>query len=205
VTVVRPWARLASVGIVVALTLGGGCAAPMSTVQGRFDISGGRRSRASIENTVVYLVYDRPEPVTTHTSSATMYANKSGLHPTVLAVAAGTRVDIRNKDDVFHQVFSISPAQPFEVGAISPGDTRSVLFDHAGVIHVFCELHPKESAYICVVPTRRFTRADADGHFHFGGLAPGGYTLHTWNPDFGETSQAVLVPQHGELEVTVTD
>jgi plastocyanin len=189
----------------VALALGGGCAAPMSTLQGRFEIAGGRRSRASIENTVVYLVSDRPEPASTHIPTATLYANRSGLHPPVLAVSGGTRVVIRNKDDVFHQVFSISPAQPFDVGAVSPGDTRSVLFEHPGVIHVFCELHPKESAYIYVVPTRRFTRADAEGHFRFAGVTPGAYTLHTWSPDFGETSQAVVVPQHGELQVTVTD
>jgi plastocyanin len=205
VRAVRLSAFLASLAFIVFLALGGGCASPMSTVQGGLEISGGGRSRASIENTVVYLVCDKPEPAAAHPAMATLVADASGLHPQVLAVAAGTRVEVRNKDAVFHKVFSISPAQPFNAGAVSPGGTHSVVFDHPGVIHVFCELHPKESAYIYVVPTQRFTRADARGHFHFAGVAPGACTLHTWHPDNGETSQAVVVPKHGELQVKVTD
>lgn len=189
----------------MVLAFVGGCASPMSTLQGRFEMSNGHRPRASIQNTIVYLVSDKPEAVPASQSTATLYAETGGLHPALIAVAAGTQVTIRNKDDVYHQVFSISPEQPFDVGAMSPGEKRSVVFGHPGAIHVFCELHPNESAYIYVTPTQYYTRADANGHFHLAGVPPGSYTLHTWNPDVGETSQAIVVPRHGELAVTVGD
>lgn len=187
-----------------AVALGAGCAAPTAGVQGRFEASTGGRTRTSLENTVVYLLSEKPEP-SAPAVSAVLDMSGKGARPEVLAVCAGTRVEIRNRDAVFHMPFSISPAEPFKAEAIPPGEARSVLFEKPGVIHVFCELHPQESAYIYVVPTTRFTRADAHGRFQFAGLAPGSYTLRTWHPENGETSQAVVVPRHGELKVTVAD
>src|SRR5262249_20067351 len=135
----------------------------------------------------------------------TLELRGSGQHPDVLPISAGTRVEFSNRDSVFHKPFSISPADSFHVGALSPGSKHSVLFDQAGVVHVFCELHPQESGSIDVARTPRFTRADSRGHFQFTGVAPGHYTLRTWHPEYGETSQAVVVPRHGQLQVTVAD
>jgi plastocyanin len=190
--------------MVTALALGAGCAAPTAGLKGSLQASFNRRPRTSLENTVVYLVSDKPEPAVSG-PPVTLEVGEGGLRPTVLAVSAGTRVEFRNRDSVFHMPFSISPADSFQTGPLSPGDKHSVLFEHPGVIHVFCELHPQESGYVYVVPTPRFTRADAHGHFRFTGLAPGNYTLRTWHPEHGETSQAVVVPRHGELQVTVAD
>jgi plastocyanin len=189
----------------LGLALVAGCAAPSAGLQGRLETSPGKKTRDAIEETVVYLVSDKSEPAPAQAAGATLTVDSAGLHPTVLAIAAGTRVEFRNKDAVFHKIFSISPAQPFNVGALPPADKHSILFEHAGVIHVFCELHPQESAYIYVTPSPLFTHLDAHGHFHFAAVAPGAYTLRTWHPVRGETSQAVVVPRHGELAVTITD
>jgi plastocyanin len=207
VRAVRPWARLVAAGVVIALALGAGCAGPRAGLQGQLQTSPGRKTRASIEDTIVYLVSDKPEQAaaTAPPADATLLVDDNGLHPAVLAVAAGTNVAFRNKSDVFHKMFSISPTQPFDAGPLGPGEEHAVLFDHAGEIHVFCELHPQESAYIYVTPTAQFTRMDSHGRFHFAVVAPGPYTLRTWHPERGETSQAIVVPKHGELQVTVTD
>jgi len=201
----QPWPRLASLGIVTALAFAAGCAAPSADLQGSFEASSTHGPRTSLENTVVYLVSDKPEQAEAAPPPASLELRGSGQHPTVLAIAVGTRVEFSNRDSVFHKPFSISPADSFHVGALSPGDMHSVLFEQPGAVHVFCELHPQESGYIYVAPTPRFTRADSHGHFQFTGVAPGHYTLRTWHPEYGETSQAVVVPRHGALQVAVTD
>ncbi|HKA24486.1 MAG TPA: cupredoxin domain-containing protein [Candidatus Eisenbacteria bacterium] len=198
----RPW--LAPLGFLLVAVLASGCASS-SGLQGRLDASSGHHSRTTFRDTVVYLVSESPESVATGRPTAAMAANRSGFHPSVLAVAAGTRVEFRNNDDVFHQFFSVSPAQTFDVGAVSPGEKRYVIFDHPGEVHVFCALHPKESAFVYVTPTRRFARVDDQGRFHFWGLEPGSYTLRTWHPERGETSQAVVVPRHATVQVTLTN
>ena len=201
-------ARLAPLALVLglALALGAGCAHQHAALQGRIESAPGRHPRNSIEDTVIYLVSESGD-IAPSPSRAPMIMSEdaSGLRPTVVAVPVGSRVEFRNRDQVFHMPFSISPAQPFHTGGIAPGENYAVEFDHAGSIHVFCELHPSESAFICVVPTTRYTRADPHGRFHFWGVAPGAYTLRPWHPERGETSQAVVVPSHGELKVTVTD
>ena len=202
-------ARLAPVVLGLALALAAGCAhqhPPTAALQGRIETAPGRHPGHSIEDTVIYLVSESGEttPVGSHAPTI-VTEDANGLHPTVVAVPVGSRVEFRNRDQVFHMPFSISPAQPFHTGGLAPGESHAVEFDHTGSIHVFCELHPSESAFIYVVPGARYTRADPHGRFHFWGVTPGTYTLRTWHPERGETSQAVVVPSHGELRVTVTD
>ena len=207
-------ARLAPIVLGFAIALGAGCAhqtpqPPTAALQGTIQTAPGRHPRTPIEDTVIFLVSEgdaaTPGPPPTHQAPTIVTEDARGLRPTVVALPVGSRVEFRNHDQVFHMPFSISPAQPFHTGALGPGESHTVLFDHAGAIHVFCELHPAESAFIYVVPTRHFTRADPHGRFHFWGVAPGAYTLRTWHPERGETSQAVVVPSHGELKVTIAD
>ncbi|HEV8480674.1 MAG TPA: hypothetical protein VGR66_07745 [Candidatus Eisenbacteria bacterium] len=205
-------ARIAPVVFGLAIALGAGCAHQShetAALQGTIKAAPGRHHRTSIEDTVIYLVSQSGAaalaPAPAHQAPMIVTEDANGLRPKVVALPVGSRVEFRNHDQVFHKPFSISPAQPFHTGALAPGESHTVLFDHTGSIHVFCELHPGESAFIYVVPTRNFTRADPHGRFHFWGVAPGAYTLRTWHPERGETSQAVVVPSHGELRVTITD
>jgi plastocyanin len=203
-------ARLAPFALGLAVALGAGCAhehPPTAALQGLIETSAGRHPRTSIEDTVIYLVSESAAaaPVPASHAPTIVTEDDSGLHPTVVAIPVGTRVEFRNRDQVFHMPFSISPAQPFHTDGIAPGESHTLVFDHTGSIHVFCELHPSESAFIYVVPSTRYTRADPHGRFHFWNVAPGPYTLRTWHPELGETSQAVVVPPHGEVKVTVTD
>lgn len=205
-------ARLATVALGFVMALGAGCAhehahAPTSALDGTIAAASGKRAHLPIEDTVIYLVGEAKEgaPAPAHQAPTIVSEDGKGLHPTVVAVPVGSKIEFHNRDQIFHMPFSISPAQPFHTGGIAPGESHSIVFDRAGSIHVFCELHPTESAYIYVVPTSRYTRADPHGRFHFWGVSPGTYTLRTWHPERGETSQAVVVPSHGELKVTITD
>src|SRR5215831_3158154 len=70
--------------------------------------------------------------------------------PHVLAITAGTTVDFPNNDLTFHNVFSLSPIKSFDLGRYPVGQSRSVKFDRAGIIPVFCDIHSHMSAYILV-------------------------------------------------------
>ena len=101
--------------------------------------------------------------------------NKS-FSPRVLAVPVGSKVDFPNDDPIFHNVFSLSGPQPFDLGLYRSGDTRARTFAQPGTYRVFCNIHPQMSAVIVVVPTSHVTPAGPDGRYVLD-LPPGRYRL----------------------------
>lgn len=123
--------------------------------------------------------------------------------PRVLAIQQGTTVEFPNRDPIFHNVFSVSPARRFDLGKYPKGQSRRVRFDKPGLINVYCDIHSDMAAYIYVVPHHVFARPNAAGKFSLPELPAGTYTLRTWHPDHDEQSQVVQVPATGDVTVTV--
>jgi plastocyanin len=96
--------------------------------------------------------------------------------PSVLAVPAGSTVAFPNDDLIYHNVFSLSGPQPFDLGLYRAGDSRERRFDRPGVYRVFCNIHPQMTALVVVVPTPYVTVADASGRYTLE-LPPGRYRL----------------------------
>jgi plastocyanin len=88
---------------------------------------------------------------------ATMTQKSKMFMPHLLPVLAGTTVDFPNFDPIFHNAFSSYNGQIFDVGLYPPGSTKSVRFTRAGVVRVFCNIHPAMSALILVLSTPYFT------------------------------------------------
>jgi hypothetical protein len=70
-----------------------------------------------------------------------------------------------NDDLIFHNVFSLSAPQPFDLGLYRSGESPARTFTQPGTYRVFCNIHPLMSALIVVVPTPYVTAADPDGRF----------------------------------------
>ena len=87
------------------------------------------------------------------------------FQPRVLAIPLGSTVDFPNNDGIYHNVFSLSGSQPFDLGLYRAGDTRSRTFTAPGVYRVFCNIHPQMSALVVVAPTAFVTTAAADGRY----------------------------------------
>lgn len=87
------------------------------------------------------------------------------FQPRVLTVPLGSTVAFPNNDLIFHNVFSLSRPQPFDLGLYRAGDSRSRTFTNPGVYQVFCNIHPQMSAVIVVAPTPFTTVASPDGRF----------------------------------------
>ena len=60
----------------------------------------------------------------------------------VLKVKAGDTVSFKNDDPFFHNVYSASPAKPFDLGSYPQGQSRKVTFEKEGTVEVECAIHP---------------------------------------------------------------
>jgi plastocyanin len=122
-----------------------------------------------------------PIPAPPHPAAAVMRQEGLAFQPHLLAVLKGSTVEFPNADPVFHNVFSLSRAASFDLGRYPRGSSRSVRFDSAGVVKVFCHIHSDMSAVILVLDTPLFARPGGDGRYRIDGIPPGEYTAVAWH------------------------
>jgi plastocyanin len=118
---------------------------------------------------------------------------KKAFQPRVLAIPTGSTVQFPNDDPVFHNVFSLNPPEPFDLGLYRAGVSKSQTFKEPGVYRVFCNIHPQMAAVILVVATPYIVEVDASGAYRLD-LPAGRYRVTAWS----ERSQPV------SAEVTVS-
>lgn len=129
----------------------------------------------SLESTPALRQVSRAHP------AAAMAQRNEQFSPHVLAVAAGSSVDFPNNDPIYHNVFSLSSARSFDLGRYAQGTSKSVRFNSAGVVQVFCHIHADMSGFILVYDHPFFVTPDADGRFTLDGIPPGEYQLVAWH------------------------
>lgn len=101
--------------------------------------------------------------------------------PRVLAVPVGSRVDFRNEDELFHNVFSLSRPNDFDTGLYRQGASYPQTFRKAGVVQILCNIHSSMVAYVYVVDSPYYAQADGTGAFAIKNVPPGEYELETWH------------------------
>jgi len=122
--------------------------------------------------------------------------------PHVLAIVAGTTVDFPNNDKTYHNVFSLSPTKPFDLGRYAVGHSKSIKFDRPGIVRVFCDIHSHMSAFILVFAHRHFAVSDDEGRYRLDNVPPGTYTVIAWNESAPSESRRIMVPESGgDVEV----
>jgi plastocyanin len=166
----------------------------------------GRRDTPDQRVAVVYLesaprgaFEDRPGP------TVVLDQKNENFVPHILAITIGTSVEFLNSDRTYHNVFSLSKANSFDLGRYPPGRAKTVRFDHPGIVRVFCEIHSHMNAFILVFAHRHFAVTGAQGEYRIDGVPPGTYTVSVWHPTFTAKSESVHIPeQGGEVEVSFT-
>ncbi|MDE3058944.1 MAG: hypothetical protein KGJ59_13405 [Bacteroidota bacterium] len=131
------------------------------------------------EKAVVYLesvpgTYDPPK------EHARLDQRDLLFRPLVLPVLAGTTVDFPNDDPLYHNVFSISGPKEFDLGRYPKGQKKSVLFDRAGIVSVFCEIHSYMFSTILVLQNPFFATPDDDGAYVISNIPAGTYKMNFW-------------------------
>ena len=171
-------------------------------VSGRVTVTdAGGKPATDIGNAVVYL--EGPGPGA-RPATAEMTLDGRTFNPRVVVVPLGSTVSFPNHDPFNHNVFSVSEANAFDLGLYGVGRSESHRFRHAGVVRVYCNIHPRMSGFVLVVEGAYFTQPSADGTYTIADVAPGSYTLHVWHERAPEVTRRITVGAGGLADVDVT-
>ena len=135
-----------------------------------------RVNYAEMRDFVVYLegvppsVQSAPNQPLRVTTAKNVSQKGAAFSPHVLPVMIGTTVEWPNQDEIFHNVFSMSEAKPFDLDLYkgNPPDKR-VTFGQPGKVDVFCSIHANMHCIVLVMPNPYFAATDADGHYRITG------------------------------------
>jgi hypothetical protein len=119
-------------------------------------------------------------------------------------VGVGTTVEFPNEDPIFHNVFSVSGDNRFDLDLYKRPKTGAFTFQKPGVVRVYCNIHPQMSAVVLVRDNPFFTRAAADGSFAIEGVPAGPQVLHAWHERGGEATAPVTVTAEGTVKLPLT-
>ena len=109
-------------------------------------------------------------------------------------VQRGTAIEFPNRDNIYHNVFSLSAGNSFDLGLYnSGGETKSHTFTEAGPVDVYCNIHPQMAASVLVVPNRYFAKVKGDGTFEIAGVPAGRRKVVAWAPGSRPTADWIEV------------
>ena len=157
------------------------------SIEGKVTVTGG-----SVEDVYVYV--ENVKMPLTHHKVVEIKQEGRQFNPRVAVVQTGTNLMFPNMDAVYHNVFSNSPRNSFDLGTYQAGDkARSVTVTGPGVVDIFCNIHQKMSAKVLVVPSVLYAKVHSDGTFRIENVPPGVRRLVAWSPETKVESQRVAV------------
>lgn len=118
------------------------------------------------------------------------------FRPRVRVVVEGSKVEFPNQDPFSHNVFSKMNGG-FDTGVYGRGKMRDQMFREPGVYPLYCNVHPRMTAFVITLKTPLFTQAGADGRFILDSVPPGQYKLHVWHDRATESVRDLTVPASG--------
>jgi plastocyanin len=124
---------------------------------------------------------------------AKVVQRNKAFEPAVSVVRLGTEVDFPNDDPIFHNVFSVSRGNSFDLGNYRQGTSKSVTMTQPGLVNVYCNMHPQMSAEVLVVPNEFYARVGADGFFRLPNVPSGNRRIGVWTPHTAPVVKPVVV------------
>ncbi len=147
---------------------------------------------------VVYLEGPVPADTNQHTPPVKQIEQLNRRFvPDMVVVPAGSTVSFPNMDPIFHNIYSLSKPKSFDLGSYDKGQTRKVTFPKAGIVEIYCHLHPNMQATVVVTPNRWYAQPDSDGHYRIPDVPPGQYTVVAWHKTAGFFRKSVAVKSDG--------
>jgi hypothetical protein len=124
--------------------------------------------------------------------------------PRVLPVTPGTIVQFINRDNFFHNVFSITPGSRFNIGRKPTGNIAGREIRKLGETKLFCDIHAQMNATIICLNTPYIARVRADGRFQISDLPAGTYEITVYHPDLASIKQEVEVVSGESVRLNFT-
>jgi len=166
------------------------------------DLGAAPQSPPEPRRAVVYLesaprgAFEQTEP-----GRAVMDQRNETFVPHLLAITTGTVVDFPNSDRIYHNVFSLSKVARFDLGRYAVGRSKSVRFDRAGIVRVFCDIHSHMNAFILVFSHPFFALTDAEGRYRIERVPRGTYNVVAWQEGTSSGPRPATVPEGGTTEL----
>jgi plastocyanin len=126
------------------------------------------------------------------------------FQPEIAIIPIGSTVEFPNLDPIFHNIFSLSRSQSFDLGYYAEGKSRNVTFTRPGIVQVYCHIHADMYGVIVVAPDAWFGLPDSNGIFSFSKVPPGEYRLAIWQRSAGLFRKKLHVFSSGTIHVDVT-
>jgi plastocyanin len=166
------------------------------------DQSSDRAPVSEFDRVAIWLESDHDEPA--QPSKATMQQRNRHFEPELLVVPVGSAVEFPNLDAIFHNIFSLSRTQAFDLGYYPKGQSRIVKFPRPGIVQVYCHVHPNMYAAIVVTPGRWSGKPAKDGSFSWPDVPPGKYRLMIWQKFVGIFRKDMVVPPAGNVSINLS-
>ena len=122
------------------------------------------------------------------------------FHPRVFGIRAGQTLQMRNSDDVLHNVDARGNAglsrgpNAFSVAMPIKDMTLTRKFAEAQVpVQIVCDVHPWMKSFAGVITNPFWAVTDENGAFSLNGLPAGSYTLEAWHERLGKLTAQVTV------------
>ncbi len=124
--------------------------------------------------------------------------------PNWAVVQRGTAIEFPNRDNIYHNVFSLAPGNSFDLGLYnSDGEAKAHTFSEPGAVDIYCNIHPQMAASILVVPNKHYAKVKPDGSFEVSGVPAGRRKLVAWAPGSKTTAEWVEVAGGEVAEVNL--
>jgi len=122
--------------------------------------------------------------------------------PRVAGVMVGQPLQIKNSDNLLHNVHSVTEhaGNNFNFGQPNAGSSNSLKMKEEDVmLKLGCDVHNWMRAYVGVVTNPYYAVSDASGNFTISGVPPGTYTIDAWHERFGPTKKSITVTAGGTV------
>jgi plastocyanin len=124
--------------------------------------------------------------------------------PNWAVVQRGTSIAFPNMDNIYHNVFSLSAGNSFDLGLYnSGGEAKTHTFSEPGAVDVYCNIHPQMAASVLVVPNRHFAKVKGDGSFEIAGVPTGRRKVVAWAPGSRTSADWVEVAAGSTVDVSL--
>jgi plastocyanin len=130
----------------------------------------------------------------------TMDNRQMAFVPHVLVITAGAKVTFRNSDPFPHNVFS-PDNEKWDMGIIPANGTKLRKFEKPGFYTVLCNMHPNMKAYIAVLPSSYFAKADKSGEIAVKDIPAGKHDVVIWAPGVKVEHREVVIDGDKTLAV----
>jgi plastocyanin len=115
--------------------------------------------------------------------------------PRVVGIRVGQTLEVRNDDDLLHNVHSLSArGNIFNISEPKAGMVQQLrLKDEEVMLQLKCDIHSWMTAYVGVVNHPYFAVSSTTGTFEIDNVPPGNRTVQAWHERYGPLTKTVRV------------